>query len=1007
MANEILVGLKIGATISGSLHAAFSSAGSTLKNLGRASDELTVRQQRIGTALAAALAQGGSGIGKLRGQYDQLGRTLDQLRLKQDALTASMARGQNLTAQRKELRGQIMETVATGAVIGAPVVKALQVGMAFQDQLRDIRITAEIDPAEEHQLGQTIRRAALDKNQTVTAINEGVNTLVAGNISDVASLKQYIPIMAETATATKASMEDLGKSTVALRNNMDIGAQDYKAALNMLAAGGKAGQFELNDMAKWLPALTPQLQSLGMKGLDGLAQATSHLQVARMGAGSSDEAANNYKNFLTKITAPDTIKAFADAGIDLKSSLDMQVAKGRSPVDAALYSIQEHLGGRTGEAAAKYKAALEIKDDGARTEALAALDKSFKLGELFRDQQVAAFLRPALANLELMKQIEAEAKGAADKDVIGKDFALRMETAGSSVQAFQIGLTELALSVSDALLPTFNELLKDIVPVVRQFAGWAQENPALLKGLVGLAAGGLAVRVAWLSGAYALNLLRTGLNMTAMASQLLSSKWWLLRANLLTTRLAPLLGQLGAVGSGAAGLGRTLGGSLVGGLRLAGQAVLWLGRALLLNPVGLIITGIAVAGLLIYKYWQPIKAFFSGVFEGLLQALEPIGSAFAAAFAPMAPLFRAIGEWLRPVAAWFGELLTPVQASDVALGEIGSTGRRVGQALGAVLGVLFTPLRWLLRLIAGAPSVFEDLGKATGKMWGEIKRGFSGGLGGIARTLLNFSPLGLLYRGFSALMNYLGVEMPGTLSELGAKALDALGQAWTSMTSTVSEAAGQVWASIQAKFDSGLGGILQALLDFSPVGLLYQAFASVLSYLGVELPGKLSELGAGLITRLAEGILAKAAALRDAVLGIGRSIREALSFGDEQPKLGQAGASITAPAGIARANRTALEQLQGRPASNSPVLQPRPLMMAPEPPPITQRRPALDSLASANARNLRGGDMSVQFSPNINLAAGGEVQQVERALHAGFDEFEQMMRRYELRNARRNYGEMS
>lgn len=37
--------------------------------------------------------------------------------------------------------------------------------------------------------------------------------------------------------------------------------------------------------------------------------------------------------------------------------------------------------------------------------------------------------------------------------------------------------------------------------------------------------------------------------------------------------------------------------------------------AMLLNPIGLIITGIATAALLIYTYWEPIKSFFSGIWD--------------------------------------------------------------------------------------------------------------------------------------------------------------------------------------------------------------------------------------------------------------------------------------------------------------------------------------------------------------------------------------------------------
>lgn len=55
-------------------------------------------------------------------------------------------------------------------------------------------------------------------------------------------------------------------------------------------------------------------------------------------------------------------------------------------------------------------------------------------------------------------------------------------------------------------------------------------------------------------------------------------------------------------------LGGLMAGPLAAGLRLAGQALLWFGRALLLNPIGLAIAAIGVAAYLIYKHWATIKS---------------------------------------------------------------------------------------------------------------------------------------------------------------------------------------------------------------------------------------------------------------------------------------------------------------------------------------------------------------------------------------------------------------
>lgn len=47
-----------------------------------------------------------------------------------------------------------------------------------------------------------------------------------------------------------------------------------------------------------------------------------------------------------------------------------------------------------------------------------------------------------------------------------------------------------------------------------------------------------------------------------------------------------------------------------GAIGFVSKAVIWLGRALLLNPIGLLITAIGVAAYTIYTYWGTDKGFF-------------------------------------------------------------------------------------------------------------------------------------------------------------------------------------------------------------------------------------------------------------------------------------------------------------------------------------------------------------------------------------------------------------
>lgn len=718
MANEVLVGLKIGAAVSGSLHAAFGSAKSTVHQLGRATDGLTAKQRLIGTELSAALARGGSGIERMRRQYDQVGRSIDQLKLKQERLNTSIARGETLKNARADLRGQAMETIGTGVAVGAPIVQSMRTAIEFKDQTNDIAITGGFDNAEEARLSDVMRGAALKWNQTQTEVANGTAELIAGGISSAKELEAYAPVMAKTATATRASMKDLGSVAIALNDNLGIGAAGLERSMNMLAFAGKSGQFELADMAKWLPQLTPQFAALGITGERAVAEIGASLQIARRGAGSNDEAANNFKNFLSKLTAPETLKAFKNAGIDLQDAMRNLVSQGLSPAQAMVKILTKHLGTKAPAAAAEYQKALDLTDAQERQTALARLDEAYKLGELFADQQVLSFIRPALANQKDLASIQQGSNDAADKGGLDADWQKRMESPKEQLKQIGVNLSDVGISIGNALIPALVEVAKAVVPVMQAFSTWAGENPAIIKGVVGLVAGLLAGKLAFIGLAYGANLVMSPVVAMTTTITGLSAKWTLLRAMWQMGKFAPLVTGLARIGTGlgtvlrysglflrgmamafgaplmmaARGvlmLGKVLGGTLLFGLKLAGQAVLWLGRALLMNPIGLLVTGIALSAYLIYRYWEPIKGFFSGLwaeiktgFSGGLTGILGL----LANFSPLGLFYRAFSG----VMGYFGIEL-PAKFSEfggmIISGLVSGIGNALTAAKESIVGV--------------------------------------------------------------------------------------------------------------------------------------------------------------------------------------------------------------------------------------------------------------------------------------------------------------------------------
>ncbi|EHO3322357.1 phage tail tape measure protein, partial [Escherichia coli] len=64
-------------------------------------------------------------------------------------------------------------------------------------------------------------------------------------------------------------------------------------------------------------------------------------------------------------------------------------------------------------------------------------------------------------------------------------------------------------------------------------------------------------------------------------------------------------------------------GMLTGSVSLLGGAI-----GALFSPVGLIVAALAGAAVLIWKYWDPIRAFFAGVFSGIMERLNPLRETF-------------------------------------------------------------------------------------------------------------------------------------------------------------------------------------------------------------------------------------------------------------------------------------------------------------------------------------------------------------------------------------------
>jgi len=140
-----------------------------------------------------------------------------------------------------------------------------------------------------------------------------------------------------------------------------------------------------------------------------------------------------------------------------------------------------------------------------------------------------------------------------------------------------------------------------------------------------------------------------------------------------------------------------------------------------------IAAAVIAAGALIYKYWEPIKAFLGGVWEGVAAAGSEALQELTNALSPLMPAFETIGGWLQQIWDWFVQLIKPVQSTSQELENAANYGKLFGEALLFPLKINIKLIGMIIKLVVG---LAEAIGTAIGwivvtadSAWSSLKSG--------------------------------------------------------------------------------------------------------------------------------------------------------------------------------------------------------------------------------------------------------------------------------------------
>lgn len=733
-------------------NAAVKAAGA-LKTAGQQqAQQLQVMRERLA----------GAGIGTkdlanhertLRREIEATNKTMTQ---QQQRLANSAAKQQRVTAATQhadKLRNKAGNmaaagagATAAGAVVGAPIVKGLNEAKHYQTEVGRVNALGLGDKVstEAVAFARNMKTYGTSQLDNLQLMRDGMSAF-----ADVHHAEMVAPTLAKMKFANHAFFgEEEGADNerkfmdmlkvIELRGGLES-KEKFEAQANIVqqvitATGGRVGPNEWLNMIK-----TGGLAAKGLRD-DAFYYQMEPLVQEMSGNRVGTSLMSAYQNLYQGRTTKRSAKKLEEFGlIGDKSKVKHDKAGQVSFLDPGALLGADLF--RENQFEWMEKVLLPQLAKKGITEKKHVLDA---IGSIFSNRTASnLYSQMYLQRVQIHKN-EKLNRGAANigqLEKLGRDSA-----AGKELEA-QSKLANLKLTMGEKILPMYARALEMAISAVTRLNGFMERNPTVAKAMITgfavlagllLVIGPIMLGIAALVGPYAM--------------------------------LHVMFAKMGVTGGVLTPMLRGLGGAFM----WAGRAVLWLGRALMLNPIGIAVTVIAGAAFLIYKYWEPIKGFFTGLWSTVKAAFAGgfVGvNKLIADWSPLGLFYRAFAG----VLGWFGINL-PAKFSDFAAGIRDRFSNGMAPLTGFFSG-----------------------------LWSQIHAVSAGGIGDVTALIANWSPLGVFYQAFAGVMSWFGIELPAKFTEFGINIVQGLINGIKSMGSAA-------WDAIK-NLGGGIVGLFAKKID--------------------------------------------------------------------------------------------------------------------------------------------------------------------------------------------------
>lgn len=559
---------------------------------------------------AEAVKVSGS-VTKLRHDYDALNAAMNRAKSHRDALSANIARKNELRDQRSDLNGRLIGGAAQAATAAIPVKLAVSAEDTFAD------LKKVMNGADDELLGQVYQDALKMSSETGKSFEDVVAIMTSGAQAGLGKTREEMRSNTEQAIqmsiAWGVTAEQAGDSLATWRSSMGMTSQEARHTADVINALSNEMNGEAGEIDRIFTRMGPLLKGSGMASQDIAA-----LGMAFKASGAEVEVAGTAMKNFTKVLSlgnamtKDQKEIFKHLGLDPNALQKQMQTDAKGAIMTLLTQLKR--------VPKEMQNAVSMK--------------------LFGDESIAA-IAPLLDNLGLLKQAFEIANSNVDNSTLD-EYKSRMETTATEQAKLAQQTRNLGITVGNAALPAYNAFLKTLSKGVGVITEFAKEYPNVTTALLGGVGALAALTVGGIVFGYTYNGLATTIN--AVKGGMLALRGATI-ANTAATRggtIATLLNRAAHlswadVGKGSVGTVKSLGSgmlSLIGIQKGTSIGMIWGTRATLawtgatkllrkglgalkfaLGPVGIAIMGIGWAASWLIDNWSDVAPYFGRVWE--------------------------------------------------------------------------------------------------------------------------------------------------------------------------------------------------------------------------------------------------------------------------------------------------------------------------------------------------------------------------------------------------------